>query len=281
LNTSLLISASSLQTFQQKLDSVSNNIANVNTTGYKRREATFSEILASQINNHGQLQPNQEEGRLTPEGIREGYGSRLGLTQLEMDQGQPVKTENPFDLMINGKGFFQIGYQNGGKLNIRYTRDGSFHLSRNPNQSGTYHLVNQNGGYLLDQKGAPIVLDGSNRVQFAANGEILLQKKNGQVQVESTVGIVDIKNPHLLQNAGDNEFEIASHVLPNGTISGNYVRTMQPGETEIQSGYLEESNVDLTKEMTDLITTQRGFQMNARAVSYADQMMGIANNILK
>lgn len=290
MNTSLLISASALQSFQQKLDSVSNNIANVNTTGYKRREASFSEMLASQIQNHDQSPLNQVEvGRLTPEGIRVGYGSRLGITQLEMEQGQAVQTGNPFDFKIQGKGLFQVGYpsgadQNAGKFDIRYTRDGSFHLSPTSNKPGAYHIVSQNGGFLLDQNGVPIVLDSKNRVQFAANGEIQLQNRNGQgipVISNQRVAIVDIKNPHLLQNVGDNEFEIAGNVLPNGSSPLNYVRIMPPGEVQIQSGYLEGSNVDLMKEMTDLMTSQRGFQMNARAISYTDQMMGIANSILK
>jgi flagellar basal-body rod protein FlgG len=251
LNTSLFISSGALQAYQQKIDTAANNVANVNTTGYKRRDQSFSEILAAQINNQGR--PDQEIGRLTPNGVRIGYGVRTGLTQLDTEQGQAIETGNPFDLMIQGNGFFQVGYPSataGAADDVRYTLE----------------------------------LDGQNEVMFDSTGQIQLKNKNGQGATFSSpqqVGIVDIQNPHILRNLGDNEFAIDNTELANGTNAANYVRMMVPGEAQISSGSLEGSNVDLSKEMTDLMTSQRSFQMNARAVSYADQMLGIANNIMK
>lgn len=285
MNTSLYISSGALQAFQQKIDTTANNVANVNTTGFKRRDQSFSEILASQINNQGR--PDQEIGRLTPNGLRVGYGVRTGLTQLDTVQGQAIETGNQFDLMIQGKGFFQVSYPSataGGPNEVRFTRDGNFHLSPDANVPGSYHLVNANGGNLLDQNGNPIELDGQYEVNFDSTGQMQLKDKDGQgvpFAAPQQVGIVDIQNPHLLQNVGNNEFAIDGTVLANGTNASNYVRMMPPGEAQISSGFLEGSNVDLTNEMANLITAQRGFQMNARAVSYADQMTGIANNILK
>ncbi|WP_413300397.1 flagellar hook-basal body protein [Bacillus sp. 1P10SD] len=285
MNTSLYISSGALQAYQQKIDTSANNVANVNTTGFKRKDQSFSEILSSQINN--QANTNQEIGRLTPNGIRVGYGTRTGLTQLVMEQGQPMATGNPFDLMIQGKGFFQVGYPSstaGAPDEVRYTRDGNFHLSPNPNKQGSYHLVNANGGYLLDQIGKPIELDGQYEVNFDANGQINMKNKDVQgAPFISTqqVGIVDIQNSHILRNTGGNEFAIESSVLPNGSNVADFVNLLQPEEVQLATGFLEGSNVDLTKEMTDLMTSQRSFQMNARAVSYADQMVGIANSILR
>ncbi|WHY94145.1 flagellar hook-basal body protein [Neobacillus cucumis] len=285
MNTSLYISSGALQAYQQKIDTSANNIANVNTTGFKRRDQSFSELLASQINN--QIDTTQEVGRKTPFGLREGYGTRAGITQLDTEQGQGIETKNPFDLMIQGNGFFQVSYPSktaGGQSEVRFTRDGNFHLSPNPNKQGSYYLVSANGGFLLDQKGTPIQLNGQSEVQIDATGQIQFKNKNVQGSVVNSpqrVGIVDIQNPHVLKNMGDNEFSIDTNVLANGTNTANYVRTMTPAETQIQSGFLEGSNVDLTTEMTDLMTSQRSFQMNSRAVSYADQMMGIANNILR
>ncbi|MGG1401146.1 flagellar hook-basal body protein [Bacillus salipaludis] len=286
MNTSLYISSGALQAYQQKIDTAANNVANVNTNGFKRKDQSFSEILAAQINN--QSDPTQEVGRQTPNGIRVGYGARAGVTQLDTEQGQAIETGNPFDLMIQGTGFFQVEYpaaKAGGQNEIRYTRDGNFHLSPNPNKPGTYHLVNANGGLLLDQNGSPIELSGQNEVKIDSIGQIQLKNKNGSGTADFTspqrVGIVDIQNPHILKNMGANEFSIDPTVLANGTNTTNYLRTMAAGEAQISSGYLEGSNVDLTTEMTDLMTSQRSFQMNARAVSYADQMMGIANNIMK
>lgn len=285
MNTSLFISSGALQAYQQKIDNAANNVANVNTTGFKRKDQSFSEVLANQINNQGR--PDREIGRLTPNGLRVSYGTRTGQTQLDMQQGQAIETGNPFDLMINGKGFFQVGYPSttaGAPNEVRYTRDGNFQISPDANKPGSYHLVHANGGYLLDQNGTPIELDGQYEVKMDSTGQIQLKAKNGQGATfpsPQQVGIVDIQNPHILKNVGDNEFAIDTTVLPNGTNTANYARRMVPGESQISSGFLEGSNVDLTTEMTDLMTSQRSYQMNARAVSYADQMLGIANNIMK
>ncbi|MDF2557322.1 MAG: flagellar hook-basal body protein [Bacillales bacterium] len=285
MSTSLYISTGALRAFQQKLDTNANNIANVNTTGYKRRDQSFSELLTNQINN--QSRADQEVGRLTPNGLRVGYGSRTGLTKLNMEQGQLLETKNPFDLMINGSGFFQVSYPSsteGGAREIRFTRDGNFHLSPDPNQPGSYHLVNANGGLLLDQNGTPIRLNENNEVQIGANGQILLKNKNGLGDTYTSaqrVGLVEIQNPSLLQNLGGNEYSINTGALTPGANLANFVRNLTQDESQVTSGFLEGSNVDLGREMTDLITTQRGFQMNARAVSFADEMLGIANNIVK
>jgi flagellar basal-body rod protein FlgG len=280
LNTSLYISSGALQAFQQKLDTTANNIANVNTTGFKQRDLSFSELLASQVNN--QTVKDREVGRMTPNGLRVGYGTRTGMTQLNMEQGQPLQTGNPFDLMIQGNGFFQIGYPSTNE--VRYTRDGNFHLSVDPNKPGNYHLVNANGGYLLDQNGTPIELNDQEDVNIDSSGQIQLKNKNGQGTTflsSQRVGLVDIQNPHVLQNVGNNEFAIDPTLLSNGATAASFVRAMPSGEANIMSGSLEGSNVDLTKEMTNLMTSQRSFQLNARAVTYADQMNGIANSIVK
>ncbi|NYE06742.1 flagellar basal-body rod protein FlgG [Bacillus niacini] len=284
MNTSLFISSGAMQAYQQKIDNTANNVANVNTNGYKRKDHSFSEILASQINHQGRT--DQEVGRLTPDGLRVGYGTRIGLTQTNMEQGQAIATGNPFDLMIKGNGFFQVGYPGAVGVNgeVRFTRDGSFHLTPNPYVDGSYHLVNANGGYLLDQNGQALEFNDQYEVNFTENGQIQLRDKNGQgiaFRSPQQVGIVDIQNPNVLENLGNNEFGINAAELPAGTTVDNLVRMMQPGEAQLSSGYLEGSNVDLTTEMVELMTSQRSFQMNARAVSYADQMMGIASNILR
>jgi len=254
-------------------------VANVDTPGFKRKDQSFSEILASQINNIGAS--GQDTGRLTPNGLRVSYGVRPGLTQLDTTQGTAQQTGNPFDLMINGKGYFQVGYPGAdGTSEVHYTRDGSFHLS--PADSGNFYLVNANGGYLLDQNGSPIKLNGQDNVNISSDGQIQIKNAQGATQISpQRVATVDIQNPHLLKDLGGNEYAIDSTVLTNGTTAADYVTVMNPGDSQISTGYLEGSNVDLTQEMTDLITSQRGFQMNATAVSYADQMLGIANNIMK
>jgi flagellar basal-body rod protein FlgG len=285
VNTSLYISSGALQAYQQKIDTTANNVANVNTTGYKKRDASFSEILTTNLNN--QVPAQGEVGRLTPNGLRVGHGARIGATQLNMEQGQAVQTNLPFDLMINGKGFFQIGLgstDGAGGDEVRYTRDGNFHLSPNPENPRTYHLVHANGGYLLDQNGNPLQLDERYEVSIQENGQIQLRNKNGNGNTfvsTQQVGIVNIENPSILKNMGDNQYAIEAAALPGGTTINDLVTNMLTRDIQLSSGFLEGSNVDLAKEMTDLMTSQRSFQMNARAVSYADQMMGIANSIMR
>lgn len=268
MNTSLYISSGALNAFQQKIDNASNNVANVNTTGYKRKDHSFSEILANQINNQGRT--NQEEGRLSPNGLRVGYGTRTGLTQLDTTQGQAIETGNPFDFMIQGKGYFQISDPASGE--VRFTRDGNFHLTPNPAKSGRYYLANANGSFLMDQTGKPIELDAQYDVNIDATGQIHLKNKNGleaSFTSPQRIGLVEIQNPSILRNAGGNEFSIDTGALGNGGNINDYVRVQPAGAAQISTGYLEGSNVDLTTEMTDLMMAQRSFQMNARAVSYA------------
>uniref|UniRef100_A0A942SV08 Flagellar basal body protein n=2 Tax=Neobacillus citreus TaxID=2833578 RepID=A0A942SV08_9BACI len=189
--------------------------------------------------------------------------------------------------MLEGKGFFQISYPSavpGAPAEIRYTRDGNFHLSPIQGQPGNFHLVHANGGMLLDQNGRAIELNGQYEVKIDATGQIQLKNKNGlgdSFLSPQQIGIVDIQNPHVLRNAGENQFTIDTTVLPAGSTPNDFVRLMETNEVQLTSGFLEGSNVDLTKEMTDLMTSQRSYQMNARAVSYADQMMGIANGIVR
>jgi flagellar basal-body rod protein FlgG len=285
VNTSLYISSGALQAYQQKIDTTANNVANVNTTGYKKRDQSFSEILTTNLNN--QVPVQGEVGRLTPNGLRVGHGARVGLTQINMEQGQALQTNNPFDLMINGSGFFQIGLgsADGGAIDeVRYTRDGNFHLSPNLENPRSYHLVHATGGYLLDQNGNPLQLDDRYEVSIQANGQIQLRNKNGNGNTfvsTQQVGIVNIDNASLLKNMGDNHYAIEVAALPEGTTINDVVTNILSDDIQLTSGFLEGSNVDLAKEMTDLMTSQRSFQMNARAISYADQMMGIANSIMR
>ncbi len=251
------IAAVGLRAYQQKLDSISNNIANVDTTGYKSRDASFSENLATSIMN--QPNPQREVGRFTPFGIRTAYGTRIGLTNVDLSQGQPKETGNAYDFMLEGNGFFQVQRGTGNSRQIMYTRDGAFQLSSVG--GNTFQLVNGNGDVLLDRNGNPIRLNNTTDFKVLPNGTI---SGSGQ-----QIGIVQISNPQLLTGEGG--------VF---SLNGNGTVTLDPN-TQVKQGYLEGSNVDINQEMTDLVKIQRGYQANARALSYADQMMGISNSIFR
>ncbi|MEH7335177.1 flagellar hook-basal body protein [Neobacillus drentensis] len=259
MNTSLYIATSGLNSYQKKLDTIANNIANAETAGFKRREASFEENLAISIEN--QKAANREIGRMTPNGVRAGFGVHVNGTQLILDQGVPKATDNPLDLMISGQGFFQVGKRQGGSIEAFYTRNGSFQKS--PTNNGTYRLVNAEGYMLLDKNNQPI--DIPNDIDFSVSESGTIASTNQQI------GIVTFENPQKLLGEGGNVFRY----------TGSANEVLATANSTIQQGYIESSNVDLSKEVTDMITTQRGFQFNSRSISYADQMLGIANGIIR
>lgn len=288
MNTSLYISSGALNTFQRKLDTVGHNVSNVNTIGYKRRETAFSENLANELNN--QIVKEREQGRLTPHGIRIGYGVHLGQTKLNMEQGSAQETGVWTDAMIDGKGFFQVqrdvsARRDGSTVETRFTRDGSFKLL--PSGAGDSNfLVSTQGDRLLDQDGQPIEIPNGFDVKILDNGSIQLTNKVNAADVSlagQRIGLVDIANPQLLQNVGDNQYVFRQNLLRNGDTPDRWIRIMDldAEPSMLRQGFLETSNVNMALEMNDLILSQRGFQMNARAVAYADQMMGMAIGIMK
>jgi flagellar basal-body rod protein FlgG len=257
MNTSLFIASSGVRAYQGKLDTIANNISNVESAGYKRREAAFSENLTVSIQN--QVEPQREIGRLSPLGVRTTFGSRLAGTPLEMTQGIPKQTDQPFDFMIEGNGYFQVQRTTGTTTEILYTRGGAFQQS--PVGGGRFQLVNTHGDVLLDQNQNPI--------EWSTDNEFVVLNDGTISGTNQQIGLVDFSNPQLLKDDG------GVYRLTGGAVTDvntNY---------QIKQGFLESSNVDLNQEMTDMIKAQRGYQANARALSYADQMMGIANGIMR
>lgn len=257
MNTSLFIASSGVRAYQGKLDTIANNISNVESTGFKRREAAFSENLTVSLQNQAESQ--KEVGRLSPPGIRTTFGSRMAATPLDLTQGAPKQTDQPFDFMIEGNGYFQVQRTTGTTTEILYTRGGSFQQS--PIGGGRFQLVNPHGDVLLDQNRNPIEWSTENKFVVATDGTI--------TGTNQQIGLVNFSNPQLLKDDGGVY-----------RLTGGAVTAVNPNY-QIKQGYLESSNVDLNQEMTDMIKAQRGYQANARALSYADQMMGIANGIMR
>lgn len=139
---------------------------------------------------------------------------------------------------------------------------------------------------MLDESGNPIEVEEGYDVGVSETGELLLTNKNDPTDFfrsSQRVGLVEVTNPQLLRNVGDNQYALREEVLAEGDNPNRWVRLMDlndPGSTKLRQGFLETSNVDLTKEMSELMISQRGFQMNARALSYADQLLGMANGIM-
>ncbi|MCF6093251.1 flagellar hook-basal body protein [Microaerobacter geothermalis] len=289
MNTSLIIATSGMDALQKKIDTISNNIANVNTMGFKRREASFSELLARQMNN--QPDEQQEVGRKTPLGIRVGQGMGLAETRIDLSQGQRIDTNNPFDLYIEGNAFFQVERvrlddQGNEVREFRLTRDGSFKLV--PNDNGNHFLVTSRGDFVTDNFGYPIEIPFQSEVNIDKQGTVTIKRPDSdQWEQVGQIGLYRLQTitPQQLIEAGDNQYTIpVDQIDPNGAW-GDFVQAvdfanLQPNESYgLVQGALESSNVDLTKEMTELISAQRAFQLNSRAVITADQMMTMVNNL--
>jgi flagellar basal-body rod protein FlgG len=250
----LWVSKTGLEAQDLALTTVSNNLANVSTTGFKKDRPVFEDLLY-QI----QRQPgaNTSADSRLPSGLQLGTGVRTAGTQKVFTTGSLELTDQPLDMAINGRGFFQIQNPDG---TIGYTRDGTFHI----NNEGI--VVNVNGYPLEPQIAIP---DQTNQLTISKDGIVqatLFGDPNPQQlgQIE----VVDFINPAGLQARGGNIFlETAASGAPQVGVPN------EDGFGTVEQGALENSNVEVVEELVKMITVQRSYEMNSKVVSAADQMM--------
>ncbi|MCA1032065.1 flagellar hook-basal body protein [Bacillus timonensis] len=275
MNRSMITATNTMSQLQKQLDTISHNLANVNTTGYKRREVNFSELLVQQFNS-----PNDglnEVGRLTPNGVRQGVGARIGHTNLSMYVGSIKSTDRPLDIALTKEGqFLQVLVEENGVEFTRYTRDGSLYVSPLNDGSNNVMLVTSDGFPVLDSDGDKII--------FPENAKDIVISENGTIRAGSQafeLAIAQVLRPQLLESKGNNLFGLAERNEIG--VPQEDVITLLNGDARqaisIQQGALEQSNVDLSSEMSDLLITQRSYQFNAKSISISDQMMGLVNGI--
>lgn len=287
MNLSMITAANSFGQIQHQIDTLSHNVANVNTTGYKRRETSFQDLLTENIRN--QPHAHREVGRRTPYGIRVGHGVKLAATSLRTEQGAVRQTDRPLDFMIEGDGWFRILHTytdaDGNEYEeMLYTRDGNFHAQPHPTQPGQLRLVTAQGLPVLDTEGEEITFaDDFERIQADEDGTLNVYPPFGEAQT-FTLGLARIHRPDILEAVGENGFRLSvaeEELLANGGMNLINLAALDGDErpANIRQGALEMSNVDLTQEMTNLITAQRLLQFQSRAISMADEMMGLANSI--
>jgi flagellar basal-body rod protein FlgG len=240
---------------QLNVEVISNNIANVNTTGYKRQRVEFNDLLYQDQRRVGTQ--SAQEGNVVPSGIQVGLGVKPGATYRIHEQGSLEITDNPLDLAINGEGFFQITLPNG---ETAYTRTGSFQLSPDG------HLVTSDG--FTVEPGINIPEDAVG-VTVNPDGEVLVDI-DGQVAPQN-VGQLELarfSNPAGLEAMGDNLFsETQASGAPLNAAPNS------PGFGSIQQGAVENSNVEIVKEITNMIDAQRAYEMNSRVIKASDEMM--------
>ena len=251
---SLWVAKTGLEAQQTRMTVVSQNLANVNTTGYKRQRAMFEDLLYQNVVQSGGLTSQQTESAT---GLNLGTGVRVVATDRQFSQGNIVTTGNQFDVAINGRGFFEILLPDG---NQGYTRDGTFQIDADG------QLVTSSG-YTVQP--AITIPAGSSAVTIGIDGVVsaIPPGQNEAVQV-GTLQLTDFVNPAGLQPRGENLYgETASSGPPQpGTPGLNGLGTLLQGS-------LETSNVNVVSEITNLITAQRAYEMNSRVIETSDQMM--------
>jgi flagellar basal-body rod protein FlgG len=277
---SMITAANTMAQLQQQLDVISNNIANSNTTGFKRRETNFGELLAQQFTNL----PNDKATRLTPNGVRYGVGARLAETNVVLAQGALTKTDRALDVALAKEGqFFRVLVQGeNGAQEIGYTRSGAFYLTPSAENPNELMLVTSDGHPVLDENNAPILLpEGFKDITISNNGTITAVASDGRVMRRANIGITTILRPQLLQSVGDNIFTLPDLNALNvneADVAVNMTGNLR-NQISMTQGALEQSNVDLGTELTDMMITERSYQLNARAISLSDQMLGLINGI--
>lgn len=280
MNRTMITATNTLSQLQKQMDIISHNLANIDTAGYKRREASFTDLLVQEFRN----QPNDalEQNRQTPFNIRQGTGARLGQTQMVLTQGSLKPTDRALDTAFTAEGqFYRVMVQdeNGG-TSLNLTRNGALYLS--PISDNETMLVNSDGHAILDENNQPITIAG-NVKSFKINetGNFSAVMYDGTSQ-EVNLGVVLVKKPQFLEQKGGNLLGLPADLNGLGVTEEDILTEMAGplrNQISIQQSVLEQSNVDMSKEMTDLINVQRGYQFHAKSITLADQMLGLVNGI--
>lgn len=270
----MIQAAVTMQQLQQKLDMIGSNIANSQTTGYKSRQADFSSLLFQQIDNLSD--PASSEGRLTPDGIRVGSGAKLGGINVDLTLGSLRETDRPLDVaLLQDNYLFQVEVTDGDVTETHYTRDGSFYL--NPINNTTSMLTTKDGYPVLGENGPIVISEGFDSIHIQSDGQIIVGRGD-QTEIAGTIQIVEAVRPRLLEATGQNFFR-----LPNldelGYTMNEIIQEPDNDQNMLKSGALEQSNVDMAQQMTDMLMTQRSYQFNARTISMGDQMLGLINQL--
>ncbi len=255
----LWTSATGMQAQQLTIDTIANNLANVNTGGFKKSRAEFQDLMYETLRSPGA----PVGGSQVPSGIQIGHGVRPVSTQREFGMGSLKNTSSPLDLAIEGKGFFQVVLPTG---DTAYMRSGSFHL---------------------DSAGSMVTPDG-----YRLSPDIVIPSDAISISIESD-GTVSVVQPGQTSSAEVGTIELALFSNPGGlkamgrnlfqeTDASGVATTGTPGEEgrgSLAQGFLEMSNVSVVDEMVQMIMTQRAYELNAKSIQAADQMMSQANNL--
>ncbi|WRA18918.1 flagellar basal-body rod protein FlgG [Helicobacter pylori] len=257
---SLYSATSGMLAQQTHIDTTSNNIANVNTTGFKKSRADFNDLFYQAMQYAG---TNTSNTTLSPDGMEVGLGVRPSAITKMFSQGSPKETENNLDVAITGKGFFQVQLPDG---TTAYTRSGNFKLDEQGN------LVTSEGYLLIPQITLP---EDTTQVNIGVDGTVsVTQGLQTTSNVIGQITLANFVNPAGLHSMGDNLFSITN--ASGEAIVGN---PDSQGLGKLRQGFLELSNVRLVEEMTDLITAQRAYEANSKSIQTSDAMLQTVNSL--
>ena len=256
----LRTAATGMAAQQLNVEVISNNIANMNTVAYKRQRAEFQDLLYQTLEQAGAQ--SSDQGTIVPTGVQIGAGVKAGSVYRISTQGSLTRTDNQYDLAINGRGYFQVLLPTG---ETGYTRAGNFAV----NDQG--QLVTQDGYQV--QPAVSIPADAT-AVTISKSGQVQVTQANGTPTVVGTLELATFINEGGLSAQGANLFkETAASGAPTAGTPGSI------GFGELTQGYTEASNVDAVAEITALIVAQRAYEMNSKVISTADNMLGVTSQI--
>jgi flagellar basal-body rod protein FlgG len=264
----LWTAGSGMKAQQFNVDVISNNLANVNTTGYKKERAEFKDLLYQTMNRAYVL---EDSGK--PVNLQVGHGTAVNATVRNFENGTPDKTDSNLDFAIDGEGFFTVMGPQG---KVVYTRDGSFKLS--VTEDGLKKLTTSDGYPVLDSAGDEITFDTDvdiSKLSVTPQGQMGYTDADGvSVPLDQTIGMVTFPNKYALEAMGGNFFQSNS-----ATGEAVQVSEDETADSIMLQGYLESSNVQVVDEMVKLIVAQRAYEVNSKAIQSSDDMLQIANNL--
>lgn len=267
---SLYTAASGMKSQQINVDVIANNLANVNSTGYKTSSAEFKSLLYQTL----QTRSTSANGDYKPVPAQVGTGARNSAITTRFSQGNQLATANEFGFCIDGEGFFAVMSSTGDTL---FTRNGDFQMAIA--SDGGFMLCTQEGYPVLDVDGLPIAFSPEfevSKISVAGDGTICYPDENNNLQsMGIKIGIYQVANPAGFDNVGDTMYRVAE-------ASGEaFEESTNPNlkRSKIIQGYLEGSNVQVADEMVNLIVAQRAYEMNSKAIQASDEMLGQANSL--
>lgn len=266
---SLWSAATGMIAQQNNVDTIANNLANVNTTGYKAESNEFKSLLYQTI----QTKTTTANGAQKPIGAQVGLGVRNSSITSHFTQGAFLESANYFSFAIGGEGFFGIQGEDG---NTYYTRNGNFNMSIGVDGMT---LTDTDGHPVLDTEGNPIVVDAdliASRITISADGTLMYPDDDNNPQsLDIQIGLWQFQNPSGLNKTGDTMYSVTA-------ASGEAINEADNDDVQkstVRQGYLEGSNVQVADEMVNLIVAQRAYELNSKAITTTDEMMQTANQL--